>query len=150
MSDHILGMRWAMDKDLGKNLELDFGYVFVSTNVDLQTKLRMSTKPNFIILAWNSLYSPLVTQSKQLINYRTALHIKITDSCLRRHSKYLIFYLKDTVFTSQNLTNWVAFHIWCLRRINAEKDGDKGDSQVMLCTYVVINIVYEAPDGGLK
>jgi len=40
-----------MDKDLGKNLELDFGYVFVSTNVELQTKLRMSTKPNFIILA---------------------------------------------------------------------------------------------------
>jgi hypothetical protein len=112
-----LNVQWTRISD--KLLKLDFRYIFESTDLDLQTKLRISTKPNFIILSWNSMISALVTQSRQLMNYRIALLISIIDSCLRGHSNH--FLLKRHNFTSQNLRNWFAFHIWCLLRIDVEK-----------------------------
>ena len=40
-----LNVHWTRISD--KNLELDFRYIFVSTDLDLQRKLGTLTKPNF-------------------------------------------------------------------------------------------------------
>jgi len=45
------GSERTLDEDLGKNLELDFLYTFVSTDLDLQTKFGILTKPNFMNLS---------------------------------------------------------------------------------------------------
>jgi hypothetical protein len=41
-----LNVHWTRISD--KNMELDFRYIFMSTDLDLQTKFGILTKPNFI------------------------------------------------------------------------------------------------------